>query len=613
MKRIKIIFGAVLTSIFILGLSGCKDLLEVEPDDVLTDGQFYRDIYDADAAIRGLYGKLIDLAPQYVILNELRADLMDVTFNSDHYLREIANHEDVSNDNPWVNPAPFFSLINDCNSVISNFKTMLEKNRISREAYEPRVSDAIALRSWLYMQLAIHYGEVPYITQSIEKVDDLSKIERGEFPVLGIEEMMAVLLTEMESVPYKGIYTDESLFRVIDGFHTRTMFIDKEYLLGELHLWNGNYVAAASYFKSIMERSAGYNPFDQYKLPYRDNAQPANPGTSRYTSGYLRFFDEDLNSVVNFWPMMFQDYGTANYFGEWLWVMYFHQDYKPSPFFDLFSYQNGEYLLQPSQKIIDDWNSQIQGNQFTGDFRGSIEDIFENKGSYDMIGGNPVITKYIAEYDDLNSLSRPGKWFLWRAGSLHLRYVEAANRAGQHFLAWTLLNNGVRANYPGSDRLPGHDFTHRNVSYLTDAFGNIIYDLEINGNDTTFYMTNLSHPFDFDARQTTAAQIPPLYRGDWHRGIGVRGRVSLSNLVIGEDDPVLERLEDYIIDESARELAFEGQRWADLVRIAIRRGDNGFLANKIAERFEAVGDYGSASRVREKLMVRENWFLPIVD
>ncbi len=591
-----------------MGFAGCKDVLESDPRDVLTEGEFYRDIHDADAAIRGLYGKLSDLATRYVVLNELRADLMDVTYNADHYLRELASHEELTSDNPWTDAGPFFSLINNCNSVIKNFNLMLENKRFSNEAYEPRVSDVIALRSWLYMQLVIHYGKVPYITEPVEGYNDLEMINKGAFPVYGIEEMMEVLLNEVENIPFKGQYEDESLYRVIDGFHTRTMFIDKEFLLGDLHLWNGNYIQAASYYKNIMERSAGYNEYDQYKLPYRDNAQPANPGTSRFTSGYLRYFDEDLNSVVNFWPTMFNTYGDANYFGEWLWVMYYHRDYKPNPFFDLFSQEHGNYLLKPSQKVINDWNMQRQANQFLGDFRGYIVDVFENTGSYNMENGQAVITKFIADHDMLNPTLRPGKWFLLRAGGLHLRYCEAANRAGMHFLAYSLLNNGVRANYPGSDNHPDNDFTHRNVAYNTDAYGNIIYHEE-NGNE--YGMSNFSFPFNFDARQTTAAQIPPLARGEWHRGIGVRGRVGLANLTIDADDDVLLTLENQILDESGRELAFEGQRWADLVRIAIRRGDNAYLANHVAARFEEAGDQANAERVRERLMNRDNWFLPL--
>lgn len=620
MKNIKsLATGLAFTLLAAGGFTACSDLLNVEPQDVLTEDQFYRDKFDADAALRGLYGKLFDLGPQLIVLNELRADLLDVTSNADHHLRELSNHGSVSADNPWVDPKPFYSLINNCNNVIENFDRMKLQGVLDEEAYNARISDVIVLRSWLYYQLVLHYGEVPYITEPVETFEDLEDISGGQVPVLGVEDMMARLYTDIrEKVPSMGIHTDESLYRVIDGFHTRTMYIDRAFFWADLLLWQGDYTAAASVYKYILERHhggySGYNEYDQYKLPFRDNSRADNPGSSKYTSGYLRYFDSDLNSVVNFWPLMFSGYGDANYYGEWIWVLNYHRHYKPSPFYDLFSLQQGEYKLKPSESIIKNWNEQVQANGFLGDFRGNIEDIFENTGSYRLEGSSPVITKFIGEYDELNPLERPGRMPFLRAAGVHLRYAEAANRAGQTYLASAILNNGVRASYPGSSMYASNDYTFRNISYATDAFGNIEYeyiDEDQDGIVEDSTMILLPAPFNFDARQTSDGDIPSIYRGEWHRGVGVRGRVSLAPVTIPDgEDPML-YLEEQILAESGRELAFEGQRWADLVRIAIRRGDPAFLADRVAQKFEAAGDAGKAVEVRNLLMNRENWFLPL--
>ena len=82
-------------------INSCENFLQVPPQDLLTPEQHFNDKYDADAAVRGIYGKLLSLADQYVILNELRADLMDVTDNADIYLRELNLHE-VSSGNPYA-------------------------------------------------------------------------------------------------------------------------------------------------------------------------------------------------------------------------------------------------------------------------------------------------------------------------------------------------------------------------------------------------------------------------------------------------------------------------------------------------------------------------------
>lgn len=617
-KNIFQVTKILIAVIIAVGTYACSDLLNVKPTDVLAEDQFYRDKYDADAAIRGLYGKFIDLAPQYVVLNELRADLMDVTFNSDHHLREIADHNILTDDNAWVDPSPFFALINDCNNVIKNFTKMLEEFKLSEELYNSRISDVITLRSWIYLQLVIHYGEIPYLTEPIESFKDLESLDLDAMPKYGIEEMVSQLIEEMVNIPTLNRYTDESLYRQVDGFHTRTMFIPKDYFLAELFLWDGQYDFAASLYRNILEGThggySGYTHYDQYKMPYRDNTRADNPGSSKYTSGYLRYFDNDLNSVVNFWPLMYEEYGTQNYYTEWIWIMNYHKDYKPSPFYKYFSIEHGDYLLKPSEKIMKDWNAQIQANGFTGDFRGSIEDIFGNTGSYIKHGGNPVIIKYIGHHNEINSTEMPGVWPLVRAGGLNLRYAEAANRAGQTYVASAIMNSGIGAAFQGSDLHPERDFTYRRISYKTDAFGEIEYDYtyDENGNVVDTVLIPLTSQYYFDARSTSDNDIPPIHRGEWHRNTGVRGRVSLSNIIIptGEANPML-YLEDRIIEETARETAFEGQRWGDLVRISIRRGDNTFLANQVAKKFEEAGESVKAQEIRDRLSVRENWFLKL--
>jgi tetratricopeptide (TPR) repeat protein len=564
-----------LVSVFISSMIfSCEEYLTVEPENVLLPEQFYRDKFDADAAVRGIYGKLINMAPQYVILNELRADLMDVTDNADQYLRQINLHN-VKEYNPWADPRPFYSLVNDCNDALSNFNIMLMDLKMSREEYDQRYSDIGTLRCWLYLQLAIHYGNVPYITFPVDNVDDLGKLDDPSIPYLNIEQMVDSLLNFMESLPYTKLYTDPSLTDPVDGYDPRVIYIDKEFFLGDLYLWKGEYLKAASYYKTIMERNTGINEFDSYKIPYGDLLKLEN--LDKFNSSYIRYYYYDINSVVNHWPWMFQETQTNDFYMEWIWVMYYDDKYAPfNPFLDLFSNTAGHYYLKPSNLVIENWASQVQLNQFKGDFRGIT-------GSYDTINGQPVIMKYIYNYSELTPFDKSGKWFLWRAGGLHLRYIEAANRDGQHKIAYALLNNGIIS----------------------------VYTVPSDAVDLTYLgQTLLPFPYDFDARKAGSGQIPLFVRGLYHRNLGIRGRVYLEPREIETGADSLMVLENQVIDEAALELAYEGQRWGDLVRIAIRRNDPSFLADKIYLKLQK-GGYAEAEQVREKLSSRDGWFLPL--
>jgi len=67
-----------------------------------------------------------------------------------------------------------------------------------------------------------------------------------------------------------------------------------------------------------------------------------------------------------------------------------------------------------------------------------------------------------------------------------------------------------------------------------------------------------------------------------------------------------EYFEDMIITERARELAFEGERFYDLMRIAKRRDDPSYLADKVAAKFSG----SRREEIRAFLMDEENWYVP---
>ena len=72
-------------------------------------------------------------------------------------------------------------------------------------------------------------------------------------------------------------------------------------------------------------------------------------------------------------------------------------------------------------------------------------------------------------------------------------------------------------------------------------------------------------------------------------------------------DNVEKAVEDLIIDEAALELAFEGNRFSDLCRVALRRNDPNFLAERVAKRHTGEVD----ESLRSRLLIKDNWFLPI--
>ena len=65
-------------------------------------------------------------------------------------------------------------------------------------------------------------------------------------------------------------------------------------------------------------------------------------------------------------------------------------------------------------------------------------------------------------------------------------------------------------------------------------------------------------------------------------------------------------VEDYIINEMALEGSFEGYRFNDLMRVALRRNDPAYLADPISLRRGTKNE-----ALRALLMETKNWYLPL--
>jgi hypothetical protein len=184
------------------------------------------------------------------------------------------------------------------------------------------------------------------------------------------------------------------------------------------------------------------------------------------------------------WRIIFeQPFGSSGFDREWVWALPFDSKFNPeNPLIRMFSPIGGSYTVRPSQLVTDMWNAETQRPAQGGSIPYDARGILSTK----LIGGQPVVMKYLYNYLNFNSLlpvnplAKTGKWFLFRQTHLHMRFSEAANRSRKHRLAWGLLNSGIAGAFPA----PGSDVTN---------FHNTL---------------NESFPFNFDARNSGSTGVP---------------------------------------------------------------------------------------------------------
>lgn len=570
-------------------LTSCSDFFDQDSTYIIdAEKDHLNNATDTIYSLTGILNKVQAIADRTILLGEARGDLMTVTDVTPADLRAVANFT-IGDDNMYNNPLDYYAIINNCNYFIAKADIELKNNR-KQYIFKKEYAEVKAIRAWTYLQLVTTYGRVPFVTEPIMTKEESER----SYPMYDIKQVCNYFTNDLQELVDKKLDEELPDYGIIKSLPSKNFMFPVRLVLADLYLWAENYFEAAKcYHDFIINRNGrnGIYPTTENSVVWASTDWDS--GTDSWTTSTFASRTEEStaidNELITMIPM--DSIPSEGHYSQLrnIFNTSAQNDYKVS--------------LVPSNKIINLSESQVYcyndlGNvtyptttkvkSMNGDLRLSRawehEENVNNSttgGTYDYQYINKYLTKHVHVY---------------RRTLVYLRLAEALNRAGYPRYAFQILSSGVNTDVLQDSIIP---------HYRADSL-KIMEDFNFPGTRrsdlSSGYVAN-SNPRNNDAVNTI---------GIHSRGSGFTPANEYYQMPYNPNitDPAeqlawqQDKVEEMIIDEEALEFAFEGYRFYDLLRVALRRNDPAWLEKKIQ------GRNGSApSGVSVDLKDQNNWFL----
>ncbi len=567
MKRISIVLLVSLLSLTPL-LHSCSSMLDVDSDRyTLEEDARLKSLTDTLYTMVGVFTKMEALAEQYVLLGELRGDLMVATENAPTDLQKLS-YFDIDKDNAYASMNAFYAVINQCNYIIAYADTAYSEK--SDHPYMRIYVAAKAIRAWTYMQMVQNFGTVPYSTEPVLSVAQTDKV----FPEYGIEDLCRLLIADLLPLADKQTLNLGSF----GGYNSSLGIFPVRLVLGDLYLLLNEWTEAATmYTRYLYDRNKTINPSYINTWSIENDMIDESSVYSSWYNSLTPTGGEMVNAFATY-----PSYG--NIFKLIQWCDYDQLEASPAAIDNWMSatfYHDASSVKKGDLRILNSVSSLYWGPLLSSKLKNSKYDEA-------LSAARPLIEKYsfvnilLTDKEDEQVLP------IYRNSLVYLRLAEAINRSGYPQLAFGVMKYGISASTLQRAEIAAEIARRDSVppayfSYLASVrFSNNV------GTRSRGCGSNIT-------ADTTYFIIPSA---DSLAQMGYKSGTYMDSVLFVEDE---------LMRETAMEAAFEGNRYLDLLRVARRRNDPSYVAQRVASKYT---DETKKASVLLKLMDPTNWYLP---